>query len=378
MTGSAITADAAARAARDFATNGPCVECHPHVAGHINDTFVATCGQGAARTRYILQRINERIFKDPPAMMENIMRVTGEAHRQLAAAGTPDASRRSLTVVPATDGRAFHRDDEGKYWRAYLFIGGTRSYDVVQSEHQAREVARGFGEFQRLVSRLQGSPLNETIPGFHDSRARFEKLRATAEADPLGRLKDALREWDFIREREDAVDVLLDLVARGEIPQRVTHNDTKLNNVLIDETTGEAVCVIDLDTVMPGISLYDFGDMVRTATSPAEEDERDISRVRMQMPMFSALVAGYLSSAGAFLNEAELAHLAFSGKLITLELGIRFLTDFLEGDIYFQTHRPGHNLDRCRTQLALVRSIEEQEGEMREVVRRQACSINPA
>lgn len=353
---------------RGFAIHGRYLGSRPHVAGHINDTFVATFSRDGKQERFIIQHINEHVFKNPAAMMENIVCVTDEARSQLAAAGVQDTSRRSLTVIPATDGRAFQRDGEGKYWRAYLFIEGTCSYDVVQSERQALEAAKGFGEFQRLVSRLPGPSLHETIPDFHHSRSRFEKLKSAAEANPLGRLDQARAEWDFIREREATVDILLDLLAKGDIPLRVTHNDTKLNNVLIDAVTGEAVCVVDLDTVMPGLSLYDFGDMVRTATSPAAEDEQDLSRVHMQMPMFKALVTGYLATAGAFLNSAELEHLAFAGKLITLEIGMRFLTDFLEGDTYFRAHRPGHNLDRCRTQLALVRSIEEQEEDMRKAV----------
>ncbi len=364
--------DPLATVARAFAITGSYLESRPYVAGHINDTFVAAYSQGGTRVRYILQRINERIFRDPPAMMENILRVTGESHRRLRQAGVPDSSRRALTVIPSVDGRAFHRDEEGKYWRAYLFIEGTRTFDVIQNERQAREAARGFGEFQRLVSRLPGAPLNETIPNFHHTRSRFERLKEAVGADPLGRLGDVRAEWDFFREREECVDVLLDLQARGEIPLRVTHNDTKLNNVLIDDATGEAICVVDLDTVMPGLALYDFGDMVRAATSPAAEDEQDLSLVRMQMPMFEALVDGYLAPAGAFLNDTEVRHLAFSGKLITMETGMRFLTDFLEGDTYFKIHRPGQNLDRCRTQIALVRSIEEQENAMDEVVRRAA------
>ena len=211
------------------------------------------------------------------------------------------------------------------------------------------------------MAELPGERLHETIPNFHNTRSRFDRLAEVVEADPQGRLKEVAAEWAFIQEREGLVDVLLDLAAKGEIPERVTHNDTKLNNVMIDDATETGVCVIDLDTVMPGLALYDFGDLVRTATSPAAEDETDVSKVRMQMPMFAALARGYLSSAGGFLNDAEKAHLGFSGKLISLEIGIRFLTDYLEGDVYFKTKRPGHNLDRCRTQLALVGSIESQE-----------------
>ena len=230
--------------------------------------------------------------------------------------------------------------------------------------------SRWFGEFQRLLASLPGARLHETIPNFHNTRSRLERLKQAVAADAKGRLAEVKTEWDFIQRREDIVDRLLDLWTKGEIPERVTHNDTKLNNVMIDDATETGVCVVDLDTVMPGLALYDFGDMVRTATSPALEDEPDVSKVRMQMPMFEALVSGYLSSARSFLNEAEIAHLAFSGKLITLEIGIRFLTDYLEGDVYFKIKHPTHNLDRLRTQLALVKSIEDQEEAMKDFVRK--------
>ena len=354
---------------QNFRIHGSYQECRPHGPGHINDTLVAAFSQAGTRVRYIFQRINGRIFKDPEALMDNILRVTSEARHQLVEAGVPDTSRRSLSVIPATDGRPFHKAGEGRYWRCYPFIEGARTYDIIQNPRQAYEAARAFGEFQKLVAGLQGPRLHETIPNFHNTRSRFERLREVAAADPHGRLASAAHEWGFIRERESVVGVLLDLQAAGHIPERVTHNDTKLNNVMIDDATETCICVIDLDTVMPGLALYDFGDMVRTATSPAAEDETDLSKVRMQMPMFEALVRGYLSTAGAFLNDEEKSHLAFSGKLIALEIGIRFLTDHLEGDVYFKTKRPNHNLDRCRTQLALVKSIEEQEEAMNTVVR---------
>jgi len=356
------------RISRHFHICGSFRESRPYGSGHINDTYVAAFSQSGTRLRYIFQRINHRIFKDPAALMENILRVTGEAHRQLVAAGVPDPSRRTLTVVSCTDGLPYYVDGDGSYWRCYPFIEGARTYDVIESPRQAFESARAFGEFQRLVAGLGGARLHETIPDFHNTRSRFEKLRGAAAADSRERLDSARPEWDFIRAREGIVDVLCALQAGGEIPERITHNDTKLNNVMIDDATETGICVVDLDTVMPGLALYDFGDMVRTATSPAPEDETDLSRVRMQMPMFEALVKGYLSTTGELLNPVEKAHLAFSGKLIALEIGIRFLTDFLEGDSYFKIHRPLHNLDRCRTQLALVRSIEEQEDAMRKFV----------
>jgi aminoglycoside phosphotransferase (APT) family kinase protein len=354
---------------QNFQILGSLLESAPYGNGHINETLVAAFSQAGTRVRYIFQRINRRIFKDPETLMDNILRVTSEAQHQLVEAGVPDASRRALRVIPATDGRPFHQDGEGQYWRCYPFIEGARTYDIIQNPRQAYEVARAFGGFQKLVAGLGGPRLHETIPNFHNTRSRFERLREVAAADPQGRMASAAPEWKFIRERERLVDVLLNLQAAGRIPERVTHNDTKLNNVMIDDATETGICVLDLDTVMPGLALYDFGDMVRTATSPAAEDETDLSKVRMQMPMFEALVRGYLSTAGSFLNDEEKSHLAFSGKLIALEIGIRFLTDHLEGDVYFKTKRPNHNLDRCRTQLALVKSIEDQEEAMNAVVR---------
>jgi aminoglycoside phosphotransferase (APT) family kinase protein len=355
---------------KGFRIHGSFLESCPYGGGHINDTFAASFSQAGTRVRYIFQRINERIFTNPVALMENIQRVTEEAHRQLEIAGVPDASRRALKVLSSKDGLPYHRDGEGKYWRGYLFIEGARSYDIIKSERQAYEAAKAFGGFQGLVAALPGDRLHETIPNFHNTRSRLERLKQTVAADAKGRLAEVKAEWDFIQRREDIVDHLLDLCAKGEIPERVTHNDTKLNNVMIDDATETGICVVDLDTVMPGLALYDFGDMVRTATSPALEDEPDVSKVRMQMPMFEALVNGYLTSARSFLNEAEIAHLAFSGKLITLEIGIRFLTDYLEGDVYFKIKHPTHNLDRLRTQLALVKSIEDQEEAMNDFVRK--------
>jgi len=354
---------------QNFQILGSLLESAPYGNGHINDTMVAAFSQAGTRVRYIFQRINGRIFKDPEALMDNILRVTSEAQHQLVEAGVPDSSRRALSVIPATDGKPFHKDGEGRYWRCYPFIEGARTYDIIQNPRQAYEAARAFGEFQKLVAGLEGPRLHETIPNFHNTCSRFERLKEVAAANPQGRLVSAAPELEFISERESVGDVLLNLQAEGLIPERVTHNDTKLNNVMIDDSTETGICVIDLDTVMPGLALYDFGDMVRTATSPAAEDETDLSKVRMQMPMFEALVRGYLSTAGSFLNAEEKSHLAFSGKLIALEIGIRFLTDHLEGDVYFKTKRPNHNLDRCRTQLALVKSIEEQEEAMNAFVR---------
>ncbi len=345
-----------------------------HGSGHINDTFLLEFDQAGAPVRYILQRINDRVFKDVPALMDNIARVTAHVARGVAAAaasaGAP--ARRALTLVPARDGRPYHRDEHGGWWRCYVFIEGARTHDIIEHPRQAREAARAFGGFQQLLVDLPGGRLHETIPFFHDTRRRFDALRRAIENDAQGRAGAIAEDIAFALARESMVDALLDLQARGEIPERVTHNDTKLNNVMIDDATGEGVCVIDLDTVMPGLALCDFGDMVRSATNAAAEDERDLARVHARLPVFEALVEGYLSAARSFLNEAEIARLAFSGRLITFEIGMRFLTDHLEGDVYFKIKRPGHNLDRARNQFALLRSLERQQKEMEAIVEKVA------
>jgi len=243
-----------------------------------------------------------------------------------------------------------------------------QSFESVHSPAQAQEAGKAFGTFQSMVSDLPGKRLHETIPNFHNTRMRFTALEEAIAEDRCNRARTAQAEIGFALKQEPWIGTLLDAHARGEIPERITHNDTKFNNVMMDWETGQAMCVVDLDTVMPGLVLYDFGDMVRTTTSPTLEDETDLGKVEMQMPMFEALARGYLSAAGSFLTPAEKSQLAFSGKLIAFTIGIRFLTDYLVGDTYFRVHRPGHNLDRCRTQFKLVESIARQEDAMRRFV----------
>ena len=331
-------------------------------SGHINDTFAVTFDQDGRSVRYVFQRINQDIFKDPSLVMENIIRVT--EHQRLKNAGMDDASRRSLTFIPCRDGRSFVMDDEGNYWRAYVFVENVMTYDAVESEKQAYEAARTFGRFQKELSDLPGERLHEVIPDFHNTPKRYDALHQAIEDDCVNCAASAKAEIEYVLKCEEWASLLVEKQRTGELPERITHNDTKLNNVLLDVDTGEGMCVIDLDTVMPGLALYDFGDMVRTSTSPAAEDERDLSKVKMQMGMFKALVDGYLSTAGEFLTSVEKEHLVFSGKLITLEIGVRFLADYLAGDTYFKVYRDGHNLDRCRAQFELVRSIERQEEQM--------------
>jgi hypothetical protein len=321
--------------ARHFQITGEFLEAAPYGSGHINDTYRVVFDQAGTTTRYILQRINHNIFKNPAALMENIQRVT--AHLARKAGGERDFSRRVLTLVPARDGGSCHRDEQGNHWRACLFIEKARTFDAVESAPQAFQAAKAFGKFQKLLADLPAPRLNDTIPGFHDTPKRFAALEKAIEADVVNRAKLAQPEIEFALRHKAICGALLD----AKLPERVTHNDTKFNNVMLDDATGEGLCVIDLDTVMPGLAAYDFGDMVRTTTSPAKEDERDLSRVRMQFPMFEALARGYLSSAGEFLTPAEKTFLPFGGELITFTIGIRFLMDFLSGDTYFKVHREG-------------------------------------
>jgi len=352
-----------------FAIAGEFLTGEEIVSGHINTTYRATYRLAdGSRRRYILQRINDHVFKDPLAVMRNVERVTRHINDKVLRV-KKDLGGQTLQLYPARDGEFWSHGPAGGIWRCYNCIEGCVTYDVVENTRQAYQAARAFGAFQDLVSDLPAAEIHETIPDFHDTRKRFARLLEAATADPCGRLASVRGEFDFIAEREAMVGRLLALHEEGEIPLRITHNDTKINNVMIDVATDEAVCVIDLDTVMPGLSLYDFGDLVRSATTPAAEDETDLLRVTMRLPVFEALTEGFLSTAGGFLNDVEIEHLVFAGQLLTLEVGIRFLTDYLEGDVYFKTHRPDHNLDRCRTQLALLTSMEAQEDAMRRCLR---------
>ena len=350
------------RIVSQFQVSGECTEATPYGGGHINDTYCVVFDESGGTVRQILQRINGKIFKSPASNMENIQRVT--SHLAAKVAGEPDCGRRVLTLIPARDGRVWYEDAAGSYWRMYRFIEGARTYEAVESTDQAFQAAKAFGEFQRLLSDLPAPRLHETIPDFHHTPKRFAALEAAIGADVAGRAMGVKREIEFALARKPLSRVLLD----ADLPERIIHNDTKFSNVMLDDATGEGICVIDLDTVMPGLALHDFGDMVRTATSPTQEDERDLSKVTMQFPMFEALVRGYLSSAGGFLTRAEKQHLVLSGKVITFEQGVRFLADYLAGDTYYKVHYEGQNLDRCRTQFKLIESIELQEEKMERLV----------
>jgi hypothetical protein len=345
-----------------FQIRGKILNAAPYGSGHINDTYAVICDQDGAPVRFIVQRINHNIFKNPGGLMDNVQRVTSHLGKKID--GQPDQFRRVLTLIPTRERGWFYRDEQGNHWRVYNFIENARTYDAVESPKQAFEAAKTFGQFQKWLADLPAPRLHDTIPDFHHTPKRFGALEKAIEADLANRAKLAAPEIAFALRHKPMCSILLE----ANLPERVTHNDTKFNNVMLDDATGEGMCVIDLDTVMPGLVLYDFGDMVRTTTSPAREDEQDLSKVTMQFQMFEALVRGYLASASEFLTPRERQFLAFSAKLITFEIGIRFLTDFLAGDVYFKVHRDGHNLDRCRTQFKLVESIERQEEQMIELV----------
>ncbi|MBN1507944.1 MAG: aminoglycoside phosphotransferase family protein [Sedimentisphaerales bacterium] len=353
--------------AKQFRLSGEPVEITPLATGHINDTFIVSAERDGQTVRYVLQRINHAVFNDPVGTMDNILRVT-EHIRGKTVRADPELATRQLTVFSTHGGPGYHRDVAGNVWRAYNFVEEAVTHDTLGSTEPAYEAARMFGWFQKMLIDLPGPPLHETIRGFHDTPHRLQVFREVLKADPCNRAKNAKAEIDFLLGHAELCSVLTDLVASGEIPVRIAHNDAKINNVMLDKRTGRGVCVIDLDTVMPGLSLYDFGDLVRTAGCRAAEDERDLSKVVVSISMFCALVRGFVRETGEFLTPAEKQHLVFGAKLITFEQFMRFLTDYLAGDVYYKVHREGHNLDRCRTQMVLVESILDQEKAMNALV----------
>jgi hypothetical protein len=360
---------------RRFLIPGDLVGCVPYGTGHINQTFAATFNQGGTQLRYLLQRLNTDIFQDPRALMANLANVTGHIRGKLEASGAQDITRRVLTLVPLREGDEregpwFLDDPELGFWRCYVFIEGAHTYDVLEREKQAFEAAKAFGRFQHLLMDFRGPRLSETIPGFHNTPGRLAVFKEAVAKDPLGRAASVRREIDQVLAWESLASSLVSLQASGAIPERITHNDTKINNVMLDDVTGEGICVLDLDTVMPGLSLYDFGDMVRTACNPVAEDEPDCSKVVARSEVFEALVQGYLLGTAGALLPVELDHLVVAGQLLTYECGVRFLADHLMGDTYFRTHRPDQNLDRARTQFALVRSLTEQEPRLMKMIPR--------
>lgn len=338
--------------------------------GHINDTFcVEVLLSEEARRRFIFQRISTAAFKEPDKLMENIVGVTQYLTREIERQGG-DPSRETLSVVPARDGAPSCTDSEGGVWRVFPFVEGTVCYQAAETPELFAASGRAFGRFQRLLRDYPAHTLHETIPRFHDTVNRLQNLKNAVAADPMGRVEECRADIDFMLAREKDCSVALDALRDGVLPLRVTHNDTKLNNVLMDERTGEAMCVIDLDTVMPGLSINDFGDSIRFGANHSAEDEPDLSKVNLDVGLFETYAAAFLEGAGGSLTQAEIRYLPWGAKLMTLECGIRFLTDYLEGDHYFHISRPGQNLDRARTQCKLVADMEAHWDELNAIVGR--------
>lgn len=355
--------------AGQFLTQGDFVEAFPFGNGHINDTYQARYRTATGEEKYILQRINHNVFKEPDKVMENIERVTRYGREQVVAAGG-NPSRRMLSLVPVRSGASYYRDDQGNTWRVYDFVHGATMFEAPPDMRVLYSAAKAFGEFQKLLAGLPGERLHETIPNFHHTRKRFEAFQEAVQADRANRAIQVKADIDFILKREADASVVVDLLAQGRLPERVTHNDTKINNVLIDGASGEGLCAIDLDTVMPGSSLYDFGDMVRTGAASALEDEHNTALAGVNIDLFIQLARGYTDAVRDLLIPVEWDLLAFACKLITFEQAIRFLGDYLNQDVYYKIKRPNHNLDRARTQIKMVADMEANMGLMEAIVER--------
>ena len=334
-----------------FQLQGNPLSCEIYGSGHINVTYLLTTD---APHRYILQKINHHIFRDVEGLMRNIAAVTSFLYER-----TPD-SRRVLTLVKTTDGRNYTRTEEGDYYRMYEFVEGSLCLNQAETAEDFYQSAVAFGQFQNQLATFPAGTLTETIPHFHDTIDRYRIFHEALKENPLGRAAECQREIDFALAREEEAGTMVRMLNKGELPLRVTHNDTKLNNVLLDEKNRTPLCVIDLDTVMPGLAGNDFGDSIRFGASTAAEDERDLSKVRFSLPLFEAYAKGFLGACGKSLTEKEIETLPLGAKLMTLECGVRFLTDHILGDTYFHISREGHNLDRCRTQFQLVWDMERQ------------------
>lgn len=355
-------------ALKAFPFEGEMLSCMTYGSGHINSTFRVSCRLEDGKHRhYILQKMNKNVFTRPEELMENVVGVTDFLREKIAAQGG-DPDRETLNIIRTETGKNYFVDSQGGYWRVYKFIEDAFSYDLVEKPDDFYQSALAFGNFQYLLSDYPAETLHETIVGFHDTPARFEAFKEAVREDKMGRAAGAAQEIRFVMENESYVHVLKDMLDRKELPLRVTHNDTKLNNVMIDKETGKGLCVIDLDTVMPGLAVHDFGDSIRFGASTAMEDEQDLDIVSCSMELFEVYTKGYLEGCRGSLTEKEMEMLPMGALVMTLECGMRFLADYLSGDTYFKIHREGHNLDRARTQFKLVSDMKEKWETMKEIV----------
>lgn len=351
---------------RCFNIKGEAIQHKVVTGGHINSTNLVSFSENGEIKKYLVQGINTHVFRSPDNLMDNIVSVTQYLKNKISeAGGNPD--RETLTFIPAKDGRYYYYYN-GKCWRIYAYVDKAYTVNLIENSTVFENAGRSFGMFQRHLSDYPMKNLHETIKDFHNTPKRLEALRNSVEADVKGRAASVEAEIKFAFDRTEDAKYVLDLHKKGLIPLRVTHNDTKLNNILFDEDTNEGICVIDLDTIMPGLSLYDFGDSIRSGANKAAEDEADLSKVGIDLALFENYVDGFLSETAESLNDAEIENLAFGAKLMTFECGIRFLTDYLEGDVYFRTTHAEHNIVRARNQFRLVYDMEVHMDEMNAIV----------
>ncbi|MCX6334211.1 MAG: aminoglycoside phosphotransferase family protein [Bacteroidia bacterium] len=351
-----------------FVTEGTYLNGESFGSGHIHETFLIRTFQ-PDNDNYILQKINSTVFRNIPELQENLERVTVHLQKKIAAIPGSDIKRECLQLIFARNGKSWHIDSYGNYWRMFVFIENHRSYDIVDSPDKAYEGGKAIGRFQALLADLSGDPLYETIPSFHNVEMRIENFMKILKKDPAGRVKETEKETDFILKRTEKMRIIEILGREGKIPVRITHNDTKFNNILFDEN-GKSLCIIDLDTVMPGYFHSDFGDAIRTGANIAAEDEKELSKIKMDINLFGAYAGGYLTETRNTLNAIEKEYLAFAPLLMTYEQALRFLSDYLDGDKYYRIQFEHHNLQRTRAQIRLLESMEQQYGEMKRIIKK--------
>ena len=351
-----------------FKIEGDFVEAVLVNSGHINDTYVVSfIKKDNTVQKYVLQKINQYVFKEPDKLMDNIIRVTDHIRKKIMdEGGNPE--RETLKFINEKQGKYFHKTPDGDYWRVYSYIEDAVTYQIVENSNHFYNAGKAFGKFQMYLNDFSVVNLHETIPDFHNTPKRLKALVEAINKDVKNRAITVKSEIDFVMKRAEETNTIVNLLNEGKLPLRVTHNDTKFNNVLIDVNTGDGICVIDLDTVMPGSSLYDFGDSIRSGANTADEDEPDLSKVWIDIGLFEHFTRGYLEMGYSFLTPTELEYLPFSARLITFELGMRFLMDYINGDTYFKIHREGHNLDRARVQFKLVSDMEDKYDKMKNII----------